>query len=163
MSNCPGALGLFGSPSESKTFSFKNFSKSSLEVPPARRITMFLPVTSMMVDSTPTLQFPPSIIASILPYMSLITCCARVGLGLPDRFELGAAIGTFAAFISARANGCFGIRTATVLSPAVILSPILGFYFKMIVSGPGENSENNLIASFGISVATLGKSSMLFM
>ncbi len=43
-----------------------------------------------------------------------MTCEACVGLGREKRLALGAATGTAAASISARATGCTGTRTATV-------------------------------------------------
>lgn len=51
------------------------------------------------------------------PSMSAITSCAVVGLGLPERFALGAASGNPHAAITARASGCEGMRTEAVSKP----------------------------------------------
>ena len=50
-------------------------------------------VASIIVEGVPSLTLPPSIIMSILPAMSLNTISASTGLGRPERFALGAAIG----------------------------------------------------------------------
>ena len=75
---------------------------------------------STIVDSTPIPTSPPSIIISIRPSISSITCSAFVGLGLPDVFALGAAIGSLDSSISLLAILLLGIRTATVSSPPVV-------------------------------------------
>ena len=54
--------------------------------------------------------------------MSWRTWAAVVGLGLPDRLALGAAMGTPDAAIRARAAWLSGMRTATVSRPAVTSS-----------------------------------------
>ncbi len=64
----------------------------SLVIYPGRNITALLPDTSTIVDSIPMSGLPPSIIISIVPSRSSITCFACVGLGLPDKLALGAAI-----------------------------------------------------------------------
>ena len=76
--------------------------------------------------------------ASILPSISAITSLALVGLGLPERLALGAAIGQHAAFIKSRAGLLSGILTATVSSPPVVLSGTPGFFFTTRVRGPGQ-------------------------
>ena len=58
-----------------------------------------------MVDSTPTVQGPPSTMPSILPSMSSIMWAAVVGLGRPEVLPLGAAMGTSAASMMARVTG----------------------------------------------------------
>ena len=68
----------------------------------------------------PISMAPPSIIMSILPSMSSMTCSALVGLGRPERFALGAAIYTPESLISFAATGWLGILTATVSSPPVV-------------------------------------------
>ena len=127
--------------------------KSSYVTPPGLNITGFSPVKSTIVDSTPTLHSPPSIIASILPVISFTTCFAFVGLGFPERFALGAAIGTPAAFISFCAVSCNGKRIATVLSPAVTSLGTTDFFFKIIVTGPGIKLSITFFALSGISSA----------
>ena len=88
-------------------------------MPPGRNTRGVPPVRSTTVDSTPTWHGPPSRISGTRPSMSSKTSGAVVGLGRPERLALGAAMGTPAASISARATGCEGMRTATVASPAV--------------------------------------------
>ena len=95
------------------------FSMDSSGMPPGRRRTGCFPVRSRMVDSTPRLQGPPSTRPLILPSMSSMTSWAVVQLGRPDTLALGAAMGTPASRIIARATGWLGHRTATVSSPAV--------------------------------------------
>ena len=109
----------------------------------------------MTVDSTPYSQSPPSIIASILPIISSITYFALVGLGKPDVFALGAAIGHPLAFISACAVSFIGIRTATVSSPPETVLPTLSLFGKIIVSGPGKNASISAFA-FGVTSLTSG-------
>ena len=70
--------------------------------------------------------------------MSSSTCAAVVGLGLVDRFALGAATGTPAAFSIALATGWLGIRMPTVSSPAVTTSGTACFFRHSTVSGPGQ-------------------------
>ena len=98
------------------------------------------------VDSTPTEQWPPSTTASILPSRSASTCSAQVGLGLPEALALGAARGGPLCSIIALAQGCEGIRIATVDRPAVTASGTISDRSEIIVSGPGQN----LSASFSI-------------
>ena len=113
---------------------------SSRVIPPGRKMTGVSPVTDSTVDSTPTLQSPPSRISGIRPSISSSICAARVGLGRPDRLPLGAAMGTPDAAISPSAAGCIGQRTATVSSPAVVTSGTAGFFFISRVSGPGQKA-----------------------
>ena len=77
----------------------------------------------------------------ILPSISSSTCAAVVGLGRPERFALGAAMGVCAAQISARATGCEGMRTATVSSPAVTSRGTRGDLGKISVMGPGQKAR----------------------
>ena len=63
-----------------------------MEMNPGRRTIGTSSVRSIIVDSIPIPTGPPSMIMSILPFRSSYTCCARVGLGLPEVFALGAAI-----------------------------------------------------------------------
>lgn len=89
-----GSAGLVGIALRKQNFLVEEFSKSSFEVPPARKMTMFEPVTSMMVDSTPTVQGPPSKIMSTLSPRLSNTCCAVVGLMDLNLLAEGATIGT---------------------------------------------------------------------
>src|SRR5699024_5233907 len=72
---------------------FKAFSIISLVILPYRKTIGTSPVQSKTVDSKPTPVLPPLIINGIFPVKSFDTCCAEVGLGLPDKFALGAATG----------------------------------------------------------------------
>ena len=115
---------------------------------PGRRI-VGSPTSESTVDSTPYLQGPPSRISGIRPSMSARTCCAVVGLGLPERFALGAAIGTPDFWIRSRAVLSEGIRTATVSSPAVTSYGTSSALLKINVRGPGQNVSISVFASFG--------------
>ena len=84
-------------------------------------------------------------IASILPSISAKTWRTVVGLGLPERFALGAAIGDDFA-ISSCAIGCDGKRIATVESPALTSSGIISDFGITIVSGPGQNFSASFFA-----------------
>lgn len=75
------------------------------------------------------------------PERSCRTCAAVVGDGFVDALAEGAARGTPAVWIRARASREDGIRTAKVLSEAVI-SGARQFRVgrgRMMVSGPGQN------------------------
>jgi hypothetical protein len=67
-----------------------------------------------------------------------------VGLTLEEVFALGAQMGSSAAFINSSAILWAGMRTPTVLSPAVTNGEIAGFFFNIKVRGPGENSLNKV-------------------
>ena len=86
--------------------------------PPGRSTRTGVLRTSTTVDSRPTSHAPPSMIIGTRPSMSASTCAAVVGLGLPERFALGAATGTPQAVMNACATGCDGNRTPTLSSPA---------------------------------------------
>ena len=93
-----------------------------------------------MVDSTPTVQGPPSTTPSILPSISSSTSWAVVQLGRPEVLALGAATGMPASRMMARVTGWLGQRMATVSSPAVITEGTTSVrHFKIIVRGPGQN------------------------
>ena len=102
---------------------------------------------SSTVLSRPTLQVPPSSTMGMLPSRSSSTCWAVVGLGLPLRLALGAATGTPAALSSLSATGWSGMRTATLLSPALVTAGTVGFLGSSNVSGPGQNRSISLCAS----------------
>ncbi len=91
-----------------------------------------------MVDSTPTVQGPPSKMPSIFPSISSSIWAAQVGLGRPEVFPEGAATGVPAAAITALVTGWSGQRIPTVSSPAVTTSGTQGRRFRMMVSGPGQ-------------------------
>ena len=104
----------------------------------------------MTVDSTPTPQAPPSIMAGILPCISLRTCCAVVGDGLPERLADGAAIGKPQAEISALATLCDGILMPTVSSPPLVTIGIFSDFGIIIVRGPAQNFSAHFTARGGI-------------
>ena len=94
----------------------------------------------MMVDSTPTVQGPPSSTASILPSMSSSIRSAEVGLGRPEVFPEGAAMGVSAAAMISRQTGWAGQRIPTVSSPPVVRLGTLLRRSSTMVSGPGQNA-----------------------
>src|SRR4030095_8527672 len=63
-----------------------------------------------------------------------------VGLGFPDAFALGAAMGVREVLISSSAIEDPGIRTATVGNPADTDFATSGFLSSTKVNGPGQNS-----------------------
>ena len=69
--------------------------------------------------------------------------------GLPERLAEGAASGTPASRMSARATGCDGRRMPTVSSPAETSSGMQAALGKMMVNGPGQNASASLRALSG--------------
>ena len=132
----------------------------SAVIPPGRKSVGTSPARSSTVDSTPTPHGPPSRMSGMRPSISSKTCAAVVGLGLPLRFALGAAMGRPSARISILAAGCDGMRTATVESPALTASGISSDFGKTIVSGPGQNASISFCARSSTR-ATSGGSSLL--
>jgi hypothetical protein len=116
----------------------------SREIPPGRS-SRSPPSGSIAttVDSTPTAQGPPSITIETRPHNSWTTSEAVVGLIRPNRFALGAASGTPAAAIRARATGCEGARRAIVARPLVARSGTIGVFGRTRVSGPGQNASTS--------------------
>ena len=114
-------------------------SRSSRGSPPGRSSLGGSQVRSRIVDSTPTAQGPPSTTPLIRPSISSSTSWAVVQLGRPERLALGAAMGMPASRMIASVTGWLGQRTATVSSPAVVSSGMMGRRFRIIVSGPGQN------------------------
>ena len=68
---------------------------------------------------------------------------------MPDKFALGAAMGTPAARMRASAVLLSGIRTATVSRPPVTSSGTLLLFRYTMVSGPGQNSSISSLALSG--------------
>ena len=81
------------------------------------------------------------------------TEAAVVGLGRPEIFALGAATGTPALRMSARAISLSGMRMPTVSSPPVMLSGTAAVRFMMSVIGPGQNAASSFSAISGTSAA----------
>ncbi len=90
------------------------------------------------VDSMPTVVGPPSRIRSTRSPRASRTCSAVVGESWPKRLALGAAMGTPASRIKARASGCAGMRIPTVARPAVTMSGTCGRLGSTSVRGPGQ-------------------------
>ena len=74
-----------------------------------------------------------------------------VGLGRPDRLAEGAAKGTPAASITARAVGWEGQRTATVSSPPLVVRGTRSDLGRIMVRGPGQNTAASRFAASGTS------------
>ena len=104
-------------------------------------------VRSSTVDSMPTSHCSPMMTASMRPSISSRTSSAVVGLGLPERFALGAAIGLPASFMSLLAVGLDGMRIATVSRPPVVISGTMSDFLKTMVSGPGQTFVMSIDAS----------------
>src|ERR1022692_4400883 len=101
------------------------------------------------VDSIPTWQGPPSRMQSMRFPRDRRMWSAVVGEIPVKRFALGAATGTCAASISAKATGCAGIRTPTVGNPAVTMSGTSVVLGTTRVSGPGQNRSAKMRAASG--------------
>ena len=89
-----------------------------------------------------------------------MTCLAVVGLGFPERFALGAAIGTPDEVIRAAAVTSDGILTATVSSPPVVTLGTTGLAGTTIVRGPGQKTSASFFMSSVISKVRCSKSSL---
>ena len=72
------------------------------------------------------------------------TGSAVVQLGRPEVVALGAATGTPDASMMARVTAWSGHLMPTVSSPPVVRSGTQGFFFKIIVSGPGQKLSASL-------------------
>ena len=101
--------------------------------------------------------------ASTRPIRSSRQCRQVVGLGLPERLADGAARGTPASRMTARATGSEGIRTATVSSPPEVVSGTRADFSRMMVRGPGQNRSASPLASGGTSFTRGGHSSIPWM
>ena len=130
----------------------------STEMPPGRSTRGISVTTVITVDSTPTSQSPPFTMPSTRPMRSSHTCGNDVGLGRPERFADGAASGTPAALMIARAVGSDGMRTATGSRPPVVCIGTSGDFFMMMVSGPGQKASASFLAASGISSTSAGNS-----
>ncbi len=109
------------------TGTFRILVKARAENFPGRRIYTILFSILHTVLSTPILQFPPSIIAGIFPFISARTSFARVGLGRFEVFALGAQIGSPVALMNFLAVLFTGILIATVDNPQVTTLLIFSF------------------------------------
>ena len=121
----------------------------SAVIPPGRRSFGGFVAKVTTVDSRPTSHSPAIKMASILPSISRTTCSAVVGLGSPEMFALGAAIGRLQALIKSRATSLEGILTATVSSPAETPFGIISVFGNTIVKGPGQNFSAQSLAFSG--------------
>lgn len=128
---------------------------------PGRNRTGLPREQSMMVDSMPTSQAPPSKMSAkawfVLSAKACWTCCAVVGLVRPKRLALGAAIPyppkSSNCFMSSCATGCEGQRSPMVFCPPAAAVPTLGFRLTMMVSGPGQKVSMSCSAKSGSSWA----------
>ena len=93
------------------------------------------------------------------PSMSSSMCCAVVGLGRPLRLPLGAAMGTPAARIIARAASLCGRRMPTVSSPALTVPGMQSALGRISVIGPGQNASMSFFAACGTARTSGGISS----
>ncbi len=109
---------------------------------------------STTVDSIPTVVGPPSRMTSTAAPSWATTCAAVVGETRVKALALGAAMGTPARSMRARATGCAGTRTPTVSSPALTASEISLARGRTRVSGPGQKAAARVRASAGTSRAT---------
>src|SRR5699024_10977643 len=110
------------------------------------KITGIASVQSITVDSTPTPAGPASRSPEILPCKSLQTRSAVVGLGFPEVFALGAAIGLSHAWSEALATGWSGMRTPMVANPAVVLRAHVLLWGRTKVIGPGVKVSMSISA-----------------
>src|SRR5829696_5967245 len=125
--------------------------------PPGRRSAGESPDRSTIVDSSPTLLGPPSMIRSTRSPSAARTCAAVVGETDPNRLADGAAIPPPNARRSSRASGCAGTRRPTVSRPPVTASGTRGPRRRMIVSGPGQQASASTCAIGGTSDAQSGR------
>ena len=128
------------------TFIFKILLIFSTIIAPGLKISG-LWVKSIIVDSRPISDLPPSIINLTLSPNSSTTSLAQVGLSLDAIFALGAARGTSNIFSKFLATLCLGILTAIVFLPAVTILEIfdLDFLFNIKVIGPGQKALYSFI------------------
>ena len=139
------------------------------EVPPAAAhlLTVFAPGPLTVI--VPKAAHIPDIVTGGLPTVgvrcpandiarALIRAAgvpvAAVGLGRPEVFADGAAIGTPAARMRRRATSWSGQRTPTVGSPPVTISGMCAAFGRMTVRGPGANTVRRCAAVGGTSAAT---------
>ena len=98
-------------------------------------------LTSIIVDSSPIEDLPPSNTYLIFFPKSSLTSDEQTALNLFERLALGAAKGNFNLFNKFLVIGCFGNLTANVFFLLVTNFEILEFFFKSKtnVIGPGQN------------------------
>ena len=108
---------------------------------------------STMVDSTPIVHGPPSMIKSTSLPRSSNTCCAVVGLTFPNLFAEGAASGTCVASINRRVKSFAGTRNTAVSRLPVTANKSLSDFFNKMLRGPGQHALATVAASSEISIA----------
>ena len=96
---------------------------------------------SIIVDSSPIDDFPPSNINLIFFPKSSLTSDEHTALTLFEILALGAAKGNFNSFNKYLVAGCFGNLTAKLFFLQVTNLEIFEFFFKsrIKVIGPGQN------------------------
>ena len=92
---------------------------------------------------------PSSKMPSILPPKSSKTWEASVGLGRPERFAEGPAMGKPQARIKARVKAFSGERRATVSSPPVLSLGTMSDFGSTRVKGPGQKASISFFAFSG--------------
>ena len=111
---------------------------------------------SRIVDSIPTSHGPPSRISKSAPNSSR-TCCAVVGEIWPNLLAEGAAMMPLPTLENSTSNccasGCAGQRNPTVSCPPVTAFGTRADFFKISVSGPGQNASVSFFVMRGISIA----------
>ena len=122
-------------------------SRSVTVTAPGRKIIGRARERASTVDSSPTSQGPPSRMSnSSASENSSATCSAVVGETRPLRLALGAEIGPPNASMRARATGCAGERTATLLRPPTLAAHTCARRGRMSANGPGQNASANFCA-----------------
>ena len=101
---------------------------SFISRPPNLKIFGFF-LKSIIVDSTPIFDLPPSSIYLILFPKSSLTSLEVTALTLEEIFALGAAIGKLSSFNKFLVTGCFGNLTASVFFLFVAIFEIFEFFF----------------------------------
>ena len=122
------------------TFLFKALSIVETSRPPNLNIfSLFL--VSIIVDSSPIDDFPPSRIYFIFFPKSSLTSAELTALTFDDRLALGAAKGKLSFFSKFLVMGCFGNLTAKVFFLLVAILEIFESFFKSRINlmGQGQN------------------------
>ena len=129
------------------TFFFKVLSIAEISSPPNLNIFgLFL--ISIIVDSIPIDDLPPSSTYLIFLPKSSLTLSEQTALIFDDKLALGAAKGKNNFFNKFLVTGCFGNLTAKEFLLLVTIFEIFEFFFKSKINviGPGPVSYTHLRA-----------------
>ena len=138
----PGAsAALPGAPGTGTSSGPISASIASAARPPGRSRAARPSARSTTVDSTPTRHGPPSSTSRTRDPSPRTTWLARVGETRPNRLADGAAIGTSAARMRARATGWSGTRRPTVERPAVTIPGMCVALAEDDREGPGPEAR----------------------